>query len=287
LRGDSLALSGKTSVVGIIGHPLGHSLSPAIHNAAFAALGLDWVYVPLPVQPGQVGAAVEGLRALGLRGANVTVPHKTAVVTHLDRLEGDASLLEAVNTIAVEDGALVGRNTDVEGVRAAVAGVCGSSLDGAPGLILGAGGAARAAALALARMGVRLTVVNRTAAAAERLAALISAAVPGSEVDWRPLDLLDRSLVAAQALLVNATSLGMAGGSKVPAALADTLTARQVAFDVVYADGGTQFLEEARARGATVIGGLEMLLHQAAAAFEVWTGRPAPLNVMREAALGR
>jgi shikimate dehydrogenase len=274
-------------VVGIIGYPVGHSLSPAIHNAAFAALGLDWVYVPLPVLPDDVGAAVQGLRALGLRGANVTVPHKEAVVPHLDRLDGDAQVLRAVNTIAVRDGALVGFNTDVEGVRAAVDGVSGGSLRGAPGLLLGGGGAARAAALALARMGVRLTVVNRTAAAAKRLSALISAAVPDSACRWVPIEALDGELVAAQVLVVNATSLGLAGAGKVPAPLADTLSAGHVAFDVVYADGGTAFLKEARARGATTVDGLEMLLHQAAAAFEVWTGEKAPLGVMREALDGR
>jgi len=276
-------VSGTTSVVGIIGHPVAHSLSPAIHNSAFAALGLDWVYVPLPVASGDVGAAVRGLRALGLRGASVTVPHKAAVVPHLDRLEGDAAVLEAVNTIAVAHGELVGHNTDVEGVRAAVAAACGDSLHGAPGLMLGAGGAARAAALALTRMGVRLTVVNRTAAAAERLSALITAAVPGAECGWLSMERLDTGLVAAQALVVNATSLGMGEAGKVPAALADTMSARQVAFDVVYARGGTQFLGQARAQGATVVDGLEMLLFQAAAAFEIWTGLPAPLEAMREA----
>jgi len=270
-------------VVGIIGYPVARSLSPAIHNAAFAALGLDWVYVPLPVAPGGVGAAVEGLRALGMRGANVTVPHKTAVVPLLDRLEGDAALLEAVNTIAVADGALVGHNTDVEGVRAAVVSVCGASLRDAPALILGAGGAARAAALALARMGLRLTVVNRTEEAAARLAALVTAAVPGTACLRLPFDRLDEQLVAAHVLVVNATTLGMEGGGKVPASLADTLTTRHVAFDLVYARGGTRFLAEARARGATVIDGLELLLFQAAAAFEVWTGLPAPLEAMREA----
>jgi shikimate dehydrogenase len=274
-------------VVGIIGHPVGHSLSPAIHNAAFAELGLDWVYVALPVDPRDVGAAVQGLRALGLRGANVTVPHKEAVVPHLDRLEGDASVLQAVNTIVVRDGALIGLNTDVEGVRAAVGGACGESLRGAEGLMLGAGGAARAAALALARLGVRLTVANRTAAAAERLAALISAAVPGAVCRPVPLEALDERLVARQTLVVNATSLGLGGAGKVPAPLADTLTTRHVVFDVVYAEGGTVFLREARARGARTIDGLEMLLHQAAAAFEVWTGRPAPLRAMREAVDGR
>ena len=240
-------------------------------------------YVPLPVRHDDVGAAVKGLAALGFRGANVTIPHKGAVLPYLDRVLGDAALAAAVNTIVVEDGELLGYNTDVEGVYDALVGVCADSLRGAPGLLLGAGGAARAAALALARLGVDLTVVDRTAAAAERLAALTAAAVPGAACRWLPLEGLTAALVAEQRVLVNATSLGMDGGSKVPAALTDSVTAGQVVVDVVYTRSETDLLAQARVRGATVIGGLEMLVRQAAAAFELWTGRSAPLDVMRRA----
>ncbi|MCX6363711.1 MAG: shikimate dehydrogenase [Actinobacteria bacterium] len=277
-------VTGTTQLIGIIGRPVAHSLSPAIHNAAFVALGLDMVYVPLPVRDEDVGAAVKGLAALGFRGANVTIPHKGAVLPYLDRVDGDAALAEAVNTIVIEDGELLGYNTDVEGVHDALVEVCGDSLRGTPGLLLGAGGAARATALALARMGLDLTVVNRTSAAAERLAALTSAAVPGAVCRWLPLEELTVALVAEQHLLVNATSLGMDGASKVPASLADTVTAGQVVVDVVYGRSETDLLAQARVGGATVVGGLEMLLRQAAAAFKLWTGRSAPLDVMRYAA---
>jgi shikimate dehydrogenase len=269
--------------VGIIGDPVGHSLSPLMHNAAFAALGLDMAYVPLPVKAADVGPALEGLRALGFRGANVTIPHKGAVVPLLAWLDEDARLAEAVNTIVVGDDGLRGYNTDVEGVRGPLVAACGDSLRGAPGLILGAGGAARAAALALARLGLEITVVNRTAAAAERLAALTAAAVPGCACRRLPLTELTASLVASQRLLVNATSLGMAGHGKVPAALADNVTAGQVVFDIVYTRGETALLAGARARGATVIDGLSMLVGQAAVGFELWTGRRAPVEVMRDA----
>jgi shikimate dehydrogenase len=235
------------------------------------------------VRPQEVGAAVEGLRALGLRGANVTVPLKGAVLPHLDRVEGDARLIEAVNTVVVARGELVGYNTDVEGVRGALVDVCGDDLRGAAGLVLGAGGAARAVALALARLGVRLTIVNRTAAGAERLSALLTAAVPGTVCGWLPLGSLDRALVERQRLVVNATSLGMAGAGKVPPVLADTVGAGHVVFDLVYARGETDFIAQAQRQGATVIGGLEMLVRQAAAAFPLWTGRRAPLEVMRHA----
>ncbi len=149
------------------------------------------VYVPLPVRDEDVGAAVKGLAALGFRGASVTIPHKGAVVEFLDQVDGDAVLAEAVNTIVVDGGRLLGYNTDVEGISDALVAASGDSLRGAPGLLLGAGGAARAVALALARLGVDLTVVNRTAAAAERLAALTAAAVPGAACRWRPLERAD------------------------------------------------------------------------------------------------
>jgi shikimate dehydrogenase len=264
-----------------------HSLSPEIHNAAFAALGIDMVYVPLPVTAAQVGAAVVGLSALGFRGANVTIPHKGAVLAHLGWVEDDARLAEAVNTIVVDDDQMRGYNTDIAGVRGALEGACDGSFGDTRGLLLGAGGAARAAALALARLGVQLTVVNRTAAAAERLAALTAAAIPGAWCRWLPLAELRPSDVAGQRFVVNATSLGMHGAGKVPAALADTLSAGQVVFDLVYTRGETDLLARARARGATVIDGRELLVRQAAAAFELWTGQSAPLKVMRDAVARR
>jgi shikimate dehydrogenase len=258
-------------------------LSPRLHNAAFAALGLDFVYVPLLVRGGEVRAAVEGLSALGFRGANVTIPHKGAVLPYLDGVSDDAGLAEAVNTIVVREGRRYGYNTDVEGVRGALVEAAGDTLRGEPALIVGAGGAARAAALALARLGARLTVVNRTAAAAQRLAALMEAAVPEVECRAHALSALTEAEVAGQRVVVNATSLGLPGQGKVPALLADTVTAGQVVFDVVYTAAPTDLLARAKARGATVVDGLEMLVRQAAEAFRLWTGEPAPLEVMRDA----
>ena len=307
-RGLLIGISGATRLVGLIGDPVAHSLSPAIHNAAFEALGLDMVYVPLPVKAEHVGAAVQGLRALGFRGANVTVPHKAAVAPHLDRLEGDAAALGAVNTIVCEESgaaegeervaaggeqrapaareqrALVGHNTDVDGVRRALQEACGDSLRGERALLLGAGGAARAVALALARFAMTVTVVNIVPQEAAQLVAIVTAAVPGAAFDVAPWEALGPDLVASQRLLVNATSLGMAGTGKVPAALADNVFAGHVVFDVVYTSSGTEFLARSRERGAKTVAGLEMLLWQAASAFELWSGRPAPLKVMRDAA---
>lgn len=274
-------------MIGILGDPVSHSLSPRLHNAAFAALGLDYVYVPLPVRAAEVGAAVRGLAALGLRGANVTIPHKGAVLPFLDELSEEARLCAAVNTIVVDDDGLRGYNTDVEGVRAALAAAAGAAPEGEPALVLGAGGAGRAAALALARLGCPLTLVNRTPAAAERLAALITAGVPGSACSWRPLSALTEEVVGRQRTVVNATSLGMAGKGKVPSVLADKVTAGQIVFDVVYGPAPTGLLAAAQARGATVVDGLALLLRQAAEAFSLWTGVPAPLEVMRDAVTRR
>ena len=257
-----------------------------LHNAAFEALGLDYVYVPLPVRAPDVGAAVKGLAALGLRGANVTIPHKGAVIPYVGGLSDDARLAEAVNTIVVDDGGLRGYNTDVEGVRGALAAAAAIRCAANPALVFGAGGAARAAALALARLGCPLTIVNRTPAAAERLAALIAAGVPGARCAWLPLSDLTEHDVHRQRVVVNATSLGMAGEGKVPDLLADNVTAGQVVFDAVYAAAPTDFLVAAQSRGATVIDGLEMLVRQAAEAFSLWTGVPAPLEVMRDAVQG-
>jgi shikimate dehydrogenase len=279
-------ITGSTQVIGIIGDPVAHSLSPAIHNAAFAALGLDMVYVALPVRGPDVGAAVEGLAALGFRGANVTVPHKGAVLPYLSWLDDDARLAQAVNTIVVEGGALRGYNTDVQGAHAALVAACGDTLRGAPALLLGAGGAARAVALALARLGARLTVVNRSGDAAERLAALVTAAVPAAACRWLPLSELTAAEVMAQRLIVNGTPLGMPGAGKVPALLVDRVSEGQIVFDVVYGHAETDLLRQARRRGATTVDGLAMLVGQAAAAFEIWTGLPAPLDIMCEALIG-
>jgi len=235
---------------------------------------------------------VRGLRALGFRGANVTIPHKAAVIPHLDWLERDAALAEAVNTIVVEDdGTLRGYNTDIAGFLRALDEVVGARGEkkpeaafalapGARALILGAGGAARAAALALARRGAALTVVNRTRLHAERLADLVTSAVPGSAVAVASPDELGAALIASQRLLVNATSLGMAGAGKVPRGLADNVTAGQVVADFVYTGGLTDLLAQAQAQGAAIVDGLAVLVWQAAAAFELWTGVEAPVDAM-------
>ena len=279
-------ISGTTRLTGIIGWPVAHSLSPAMHNAAFAALGLDMVYVALPVPPAHVRAAIEGLAALGFRGVNVTMPHKAAVLPYLDTVSDDARLVAAVNTIVVDDqGAQAGHNTDVGGFVAALHEAVPEGVAGADVLLLGAGGAARAAALGLARQGIaRCTVAVRRIAQGEELASRLGAVAPGLRFEVVALDELEGEAVRAADVVVNATPLGMDDSLKVPGVLVDNIRRDHIVYDVVYGQRPTTPLARARAQGARAIAGSAMLAWQAALAFQLWTGRAAPLEVMRSAA---
>jgi shikimate dehydrogenase len=275
-------ISGQTRLVGVIGWPVAHSMSPAMHNAAFASLGLDWRYLALPVEPERVGEAVRGLRALGFAGANVTVPHKQAVMAHLDRVSPAAQAIGAVNTIVIRDDRLLGDNTDWLGFLAALREE-GFEPEGRCCAVLGAGGAARAVVYALASAGATVTVYNRTAARAESLVGGLSASLPGAPLHARPLTALGEISNETE-LLVNTTSLGMwpeTEASPWPAAL--PLPSHLAVCDLVYNPPQTLLLTQAQAAGARAIGGLGMLVHQGAAAFEMWTGHHPPTEVMRQA----
>jgi shikimate dehydrogenase len=268
---------GTTRVVGVIGWPVSHSLSPPIHNAAFAALDLDWTYVPLPVPPGLVAEALAGLRALGFAGANVTMPHKTEIAGLVDDLSEDAALLRSVNTLVVAAHGIVGHNTDAPGFDRFVRRDAGFDSSGRTALVFGAGGAARACALALARNGLgELTAAVRDPARGE---AIIST-VDGLGVKVSVVDFDDARHAAAD-VIVNATPLGAHGESLPHPALGPDV----LVIDLLYRPRQTPLLASARAAGATAFGGLGMLLHQAGLAFETWTGQPAPLEVMSAAAL--
>jgi shikimate dehydrogenase len=269
--------AGSTAVVAVIGDPVAHSLSPVIHNAAFAALGLDWVYVALPVPTGRGTEAVASLPALGLRGVNVTMPHKADAAEACHALSDEARRLGVVNTVVVRPGGeLWGTSTDGEGfVRSLLD--AGVDPAGRRTLVLGAGGAARAVVLALARSGATITVAARRPEAAGDVTAL--AGDGGSLVA-----LADVAAHAAGCdLVVNATPVGMAGDPGLPVDPA-VLPAHAVVADLVYHPLETPLLAAARARGLTVVDGLGMLVHQAALAQVAWTGVEPPVAVMREAA---
>jgi len=280
------AITGHTTLVGVIGWPVKHSLSPAMHNAAFAELGLDWVYVPLPVYPDHIGEAVRGLRALGFAGANVTVPHKQAVLAHLDEVSRAVQVIGAVNTIVVRDGALYGDNTDAAGFIASLR-ETGFDPVGTYCALLGAGGAARAVTHALADAGaLQICIYNRTFSRARDLCHDMAKFHP--DVRFEPASLGDVAAIGDEIdLLVNATSLGMWPHTEVsPWPVELPFPAHLTVCDLVYNPQETRFLTQARAAGAEMVYGLGMLVNQGAAAFEMWTGHPAPAETMREACLG-
>jgi shikimate dehydrogenase len=273
-------VGGGTHVVGIVGWPVAHSLSPAIHNAAFAEAGLDWIYVPLPVEPQGLREALGGLASLGLHGVNVTMPHKTESADLIERLTEDARMLRAVNTITVRRGELEGHNTDAPGFDRFLRRDAGFDPVGKSALVYGSGGAARACALALARGGLReLTVAARDRVRAaplvrmvEPLGIPVSLVGPGDTAEM-PVD-----------LVVNATPVGATGQVRAHPSLPH-LGPDVLVVDLLYDPASTDLQQRAREAGAAVFGGLGHLLEQAALAFELWTGTPAPLEVMSAAAL--
>jgi shikimate dehydrogenase len=277
------AMTGRTRVVGIIGDPVEHSLSPAMHTAAFRRLRLDAVYVPFHVRPEQLEEAMAGLRALGIAGLNVTVPHKEAVVPLLDDLSAEARALGAVNTIVRRGARLLGHNTDSRGFRAALdaarVGVAGRSC-----LVIGAGGSARAVAAALVGAGCgELTVVNRTPRRAERLRRRIERR-RGQILRVAPWSVLaDGGVLGRVDIVVNCTPVGLLAGQALDALAYEATSAACLFVDLVYGAKPTPFLSRARRLGRRTLDGLGMLLHQGALAFSLWTGRDAPLAIMAAA----
>lgn len=264
-----MTLSGKARLAGVIGWPVGHSRSPRLHGWWLDRYGIDGAYVPLAVPPDRIVEAVRALPALGFRGANVTVPHKEAVIEAIDRIDPQARRIGAVNTIVVaEDGSLEGRNTDgfgfLENLRG---GAAAWTAEAGPAVVLGAGGASRAILVALADAGVpEIRLINRTAERAERLAAELGG--PIRVMAWE-----DRSAALDQAaLLVNTTTQGMAGHPPLDLSL-DRLPRTATVTDIVYTPLVTPLLAAAAARGNGVVDGLGMLLHQARPGFEAWFGR--------------
>jgi shikimate dehydrogenase len=267
-------ITAATRVVGVIGDPVVHSRSPAMLNAAFEALAVDWVYVAFPVPRSEGAAAVRAVGTLGLAGLNVTMPHKADAAAACDDLAPEAATLGAVNTVVNTGGALVGYSTDGDGFLRALDDE-GVAVSGRRCLVIGAGGAARAITHALGRAGAVVSVAARRQDAARSAAALAPDAV-GVGLDGFELEEFD--------VLVNATPLGMHGESA-PFDAA-RLHAGQFVYDTVY-PVETPLLREARAHGARAAGGLGMLVHQGALAFSLWTGAAPPVDIMRAAASAR
>lgn len=257
-----------TALYGIIGHPVGHSLSPLMHNAGFRALGINAVYLAFDVLPARLADALGGMRALGIRGLSVTIPHKEAVIPLLDEVDGPARAMGAVNTILSRDGLLVGMNTDWLGVVKALE--AKTKLAGRKVLVLGAGGSARAVAFGLTKRGATVHIANRTPEKARVLAGLFGGTWSGLE---------EIGSVGAT-ILVNATSVGMVPQASVSPVPAEILPRFDVVMDIVYRPRETRLLREAREAGCRVVDGLSMLLHQGVAQLELWTRENAPVKTM-------
>lgn len=278
------SISGKTKICALIGDPVEHTMSPAMHNAAFQDLGLDYVYIPFRVKPDDLKQAVLGLKALNVIGFNVTIPHKVAIIPFLDNLDPLAEKIGAVNTVVNKNGMLTGLNTDAEGFYRTLLDHKVEIKD-AKTVVLGAGGASRAISTILAGKGARLTILNRQEELdwAENIARLIHKEL-GEEVRVLELGHLAGVLTGAD-LLVNTTSVGMYPADDISPVPAMLLKNIPLVFDIVYNPITTKLLKEAAAAGAKTISGVEMLAWQGALAFEKWTGKTAPLELMRSEAV--
>ena len=269
-------VEGTTRVVGILGNPVDHSLSPRMHNAAYAALGLDYVYVPFRAAPHEIRGVVRAMRTLGIVGFNVTVPYKQDVLRIVDRVTDTARAIGAVNTIYRDGDDIVGENTDAEGFVAALRSH-GEKTRGARALVIGAGGSARAVLHALRTGGAKEVVLaNRTAAKGARLAREFGARATSLAA------LEDPDLLSARSLVVNCTPVGLEGGSYLEYDAGRT-PRDCVHFDLAYSRGLTPFLVLARTARRPVVDGRHMLVHQGAAAFRLFTGKKAPVDVMLDA----
>ena len=276
------AASGK--LVFILGHPLDHSLSPAMQNAAFQKAGLPWLYLPMDITQDKIRSVLSTMRILPVSGANVTIPYKKAVLPYLDWVEAEAKWLGSVNTIYRKGKKLCGTSTDGEGFLRSL-GAFRSKLRGTTGLLLGAGGAARAIAGALARSGVnQMAVVNRSPRRAERLVQSLKKRYPRLKAETLSIKEAEKFLTQCD-WVIQTTSVGLKKGDPSPISLKNAGPAT-LAVDLIY-HRETDFLKQAKVRRLPRLDGMGMLLHQGALSFEKWTGKKAPLEVMRRVLLRR
>ena len=281
-----MGVSGKTRVYGVIGDPIEHTLSPVMHNAAFEALKLDCTFLAFKVKPAEVGNAIIGMRALTIQGLNVTMPHKEAVIKHLDEVDPTARFLNAVNTIQNKNGKLLGFNTDGIGALKALR---ANQVDprSKKVLLLGAGGAARAIAYSLSQEVGELVILNRTPKPAEELANLLKQ-TSNKKVTAGILspEAIETNLAEAH-VLINATSIGMKPNVDQTPIKPEWLRRNLAIMDIVYNPVETKLEKDAKAAKAKIVSGVEMLIYQGAASFEIWTSCKAPVEVMRKAALNQ
>ena len=274
-------ISGRTALYGIFGHPVEHTFSPGMHNAAFEEIGLDACYVPFSVSPKDLRSGVRAIVPMGIKGVNITVPHKERVIPLLDDITDDARLIGAVNTIEVRKGKLVGHNTDGRGFLRSLRDDVGFSAKGKIVAIAGSGGAARAVGFSLALAGAKMVFFHdvNSRKARDLAAHIIRNIGPRAEA-------LDEKrflqMASAAHCVINATPMGLRPQDSMPIPDA-VLSEGQLVCDLVYNPSNTAFLNAARRRRASTLGGIGMLLYQGVIAFEIWTGEAAPVKIMRRA----
>jgi len=281
-----MEVSGRTKLCCVIGDPIDHSLSPVMHNAAFKELHLDFVYLAFTVRKDELRNAIAGARSLHVHGLNVTMPHKTAIMKYLDKIDPTAKSIGAINTVLNAEGRLVGYITDGVGALKALK-ENGVSLEGKKLLLLGAGGAAKAIAFHTAQEVEELKILNRTTQKAKELAEALhkkfDKRISGNSLSS---EIVKKGLEDAD-ILVNATSVGM--HPNVDQSLVDSSWLRPdlCVMDIIYNPLETKLAKDAKSVGAKVISGIEMLVYQGVASFEIWTNHPAPVKVMKEAVLNK
>lgn len=282
---QGLTIQGTTHLLGVIGEPVKHSFSPAMHNAAIAHLGVDYVYLPLPVPTKRLKDALLGFEAINLQGFNITIPHKQAIMPLLDTISGAAQAIGAVNTVWRTETGWSGTNTDIDGFLAPLRAI-DKTWGTLTALVLGNGGAARAVVAGCSELGFSsIQVVGRSA---DKLTTF-KQSWHGSAVEERlsvhPWEHLD-NLIHSADLIVNTTPVGMApksDASPLNLALAQHIRPHTIAYDLIYTPSPTVFLQQATAQGAIAIDGLEMLVQQGAAALKIWLQQPVPIDIMRDA----
>lgn len=276
-------LSGETKVVGVFGYPVRHSLSPAMHNAAFQELGLDFVYVPFNVHPDNLEAAVRGIRALQIVGVNVTIPHKESVIRFLDWVSPEAQQISSVNTVHNSEGLLRGYSTDGQGFIESL-GQMAAEVVGKKVVVLGAGGSARAIVNALAVRGCQVTVANRTLSRAIEMVEALKAKLGEHPIHAVQIESEEaRHAVEGANFLVNCTSVGMFPHTDEQPVPSEWLHKGLLVYDLIYNPMETKLLQAARKVGCKVMNGIKMLVYQGAISFRIWTGLEPPIKAMEEA----
>ncbi|MBA7647473.1 Shikimate dehydrogenase (NADP(+)) [subsurface metagenome] len=277
-----MRINGETKIVGLIGYPIGHTLSPAMHNRAFEYLDLNYIYLPFPVEKNNLKGALRALPALGIVGVNVTLPYKEKVREYLDEVTEEAELTRAVNTILVRDNRLIGYNTDGEGFITSLKKGAGVDPKGKKVVIIGAGGAGRAVSIQLAKEGVKgIDLFDIIFDKAQDLASHIEKNIPEAKVTALKEEGLEKEIKEAD-ILINATPVGIKPDD-LPPIDPKLLHPNLLVYDLIYNPSKTRLLSEAEEIGAKTLNGMGMLLYQGALAFTIWTGREAPIEVMARA----